>query len=70
MYQLISNVRRVLFIIAFVLATVAVWEKVANLFSFTVVSARALRLATSSSRISCARRAASARAFAPLEFEL
>ncbi len=37
MSQLISTVSRVLFIIAFALATVAVWEKVANLFSFTVL---------------------------------
>ena len=37
MDQLISTVNRVLFIIAFALATVAVWEKVANLFSFTVL---------------------------------
>ena len=39
MNQLISMSSRVLFVGAFALALVAIWEKLANLFGFTVLRA-------------------------------
>ena len=50
MYQLISNVSRVLFILAVALVTVFVWEKVANVFTFTVLRVSMMNGASWSSR--------------------